>query len=85
MILDPKISSKSHVSEPIMKARRGIGLIRYLSQYVPRDVLDQMYELYLRPHLDYGDMIYHSYDPNFSSILMRRLEHVKYTASLAVT
>ena len=44
-----------------------------------------MYKLYVRPHLDYGDIIYHRYDPNFSSILMRRLEQVQYTASLAVT
>ena len=85
IILDSKLSFRSHVSEAIMKARRGIGLIRHLSQYVSRDVLDQMYKLYVRPHLDYGDIIYHRYDPNFSSILTRRLEQVQYTASLAVT
>ena len=56
MILDSKLSCKSHVSEAILKARRGIGLIRHLSQYVSRDVLDQMYKLYVRPHLDYGDV-----------------------------
>ena len=44
-----------------------------------------MYKVYVRPHLDYGDIIYHRYDPNFSSILTRRLEQVQYTASLAVT
>ena len=85
ILLDSKLSFRSHVSEAIMKARRGIGLIRHLSQYVSRDVLDQMYKLYVRPHLDYGDIIYHRYDPNFSSILTRRHEQVQYTASLAVT
>ena len=63
MILDSKLSFKSHVSEAILKARRGIGLIRHLSQYVSRDVLDQMNKLYVRPHLDYGDIVYHKYDP----------------------
>ena len=85
ILLDSKLSFRSHVSEAIMKARRGIGLIRHLSQHVSRDVLDQMYKFYVRPHLDYGDIIYHRYDPNFSSILTRRLEQVQYTASLAVT
>ena len=80
-----KISFKSHVSEAIMKAKRGIGLIWHLSQYVSRDVLDKTFNLYVRPHLDYGDVTYHRYDPNCSSILTRCLEHVQYTASLAVT
>ena len=37
-------------------------MIRFLSKYVARDVLDQIYKLYMRPHLDYGDIIYHKYD-----------------------
>ena len=85
MILDSKLSFKSHVSEAISKARRGIGLIRHLSQYVSRDVLDQMYKLYVRPHLDYGDIVYHKYDPDLSSVITKRLEQTQYAASLAVT
>ena len=63
MILDSKLDFKSHTEEAIQKARRGIGMIRYLSKYISRDVLDQIYKLYVRPHLDYGDIIYHKYDP----------------------
>ena len=37
-----------------------------MSRYVTRDVLDQMYKLYVRPHLDYTDVLYHQYDLNFS-------------------
>ena len=59
MILDSKLNFNSHVSEAIIKARRGIGIIRYLSNYVSRDVLDQIYKLYVRLHLDYDDIIYH--------------------------
>ena len=68
MILDSKLNFKSHVIEAILKARRGIGLIRYVSQYVSRDVLDQMYKLYVRPHLDYGDIVYHKYDLTFHQL-----------------
>ena len=55
MILDGKFNCQSHIHEAIIKARRGIGIIKYLSRYVSRDVLDQVYKLYVRPHLDYGD------------------------------
>ena len=59
MILDSKLNFHSHIREAIIKATRGIGIIRFLSNYVSRDVLDQLYKLYVRPHLDYGDIIYH--------------------------
>ena len=64
LILDTKLNFKSHVREAIVKARRGIGLLKHLSKYVSREVLDQIYKLYVRPHLDYGDIIYHKYDPD---------------------
>ena len=51
MILDSALNFHSHVKEKIVSAHRGIGVIRYLSKYVSRDVLDQMYKLYVRPHL----------------------------------
>ena len=43
MILDSKLDFQSHIKEAIQKARRGIGMIRYLSKYASRDVLDQVY------------------------------------------
>ena len=60
---DSGLTFHSHLREKIISARRGIGVIRFLSKYVSRDVLDQMYKLYVRPHLDYGDIIYHKFDP----------------------
>ena len=44
-----------------------------------------MYKLYVRPHLDYGDLIYHKDYPEASLSLTKRLESVQYTAGLAVT
>ena len=38
-----KHSFQSHVREAIIKARKGIGIIRFLSKYVSRDVIDQIY------------------------------------------
>ena len=50
-----------------------------------RDVLDQIYKLYVRPHLDYGDIIYHRYDPQFKLEFTQRLESTQYSAALAVS
>ena len=84
MILDSKLSFKSHVNEAISKVRRRIRLIRHLSRYISRDVLDQMYKLYVRPYLDYGDIVYHMYDPELSSVIPKRLKQTKYAASFVV-
>ena len=40
MILDSKLDFQSHVIEAIVKARKGIGMIRYPSRYVSSEVLD---------------------------------------------
>ena len=40
-----------------------------------------MYKLYVRPHLDYGDVV--SYNQNSS--LMSKLESTQYVAALAVS
>ena len=59
IILDSKLSFSAHIKSAISKARRGIGLLKYLSKYLPRHTLNELYKLYVRPHLDYGDVIYH--------------------------
>ena len=56
-----------------------------MSKYVSRNVLDQMYKLYARANLDYGDLIYHKDDLEVSLSLTKRLEPVQYAAALAVT
>ena len=67
-------------------------MLRLLSKYLPRHTLDEMYKLYVRPHLDYGDVIYHIpqnvYEFSHSVVLtnqMEKLESVQYSAALAVT
>ena len=50
-----------------------------------RDVLDQIYKLYVRPHLDYGDLIYNRYDLEYKLEFTKRLESTQYSAALAVS
>ena len=85
MILDSKLDFQSHVREAIVKARREIGIIRFLSRYVSREVLDVICNLHVRPHLYYGDIIYHKYDPEMRLTFTQKLEKTQYLAALAVT
>ena len=92
IILDSKLSFSAHINAAISKTRKGIGLLKYLSKYLPRQTPSELYKLYVRPHLDYGDVIYHipakisefSQDMTLSN-LMGKLESVQYSAALAVT
>ena len=90
--MDRKLSFFAHINAAICKARRGIGLLKHLSRYLPRHTLNELYKLHVRPFLDYGDVIYHIPFKvcQFSRItiiprLMEKLESVQYSAALAVT
>ena len=72
IILDDKLNFQSHIKEAIAKARRGIGIIKYLSRYVNREMLNQVYKLHVRPHLDYGDILYHKYDPEMRQVFTKK-------------
>ena len=60
---------------------KGIALLKCLSKYVSKDVLNMSYEHYVRPHLDYGDIIYH----NQRMDMMNLVEKVQYKAALVVS
>ena len=55
-----------------------------MSRHVTREVLDQIYKLYVRSHLDHGDIIYHKYDPHMVLDFTKKLEATQYAAALAV-
>ncbi len=92
LILDSKLTFVNHINEKISIARKGIGVIKYLSSFVPVKTLDQIYKMYVRPHLDFCDVIYHS--PKISNLFdssyrlpncMDQIERIQYQAALAVT
>ena len=85
LILDSSLTFHSHIKDKTIKANRGIGMIRYLSKYLARDVLDQLYKLYVRSHLDYSDIIYYRNDPDFRLDFTNKLEAIQYSAALAVS
>ena len=53
----------------------------FLSKYVTSYVLELTYKMYVRPHLDYGDVIYPDQTPD----MMAKLESIQYQAGLIVS
>ena len=56
--LDTTLTFDSHLKEKIAKANKGIGTIKRLYNNLPRNALLSIYKSFLRPHLDYADIIY---------------------------
>ena len=56
--LDEKFNFNHHIGEKITKAMKGIGVIKRLSKMLPRHSLLTIYKSFVRPHLDYGDILY---------------------------
>ena len=48
LILDKKLTFQSHVKESIKKANKGIGIMKFMSKYVPRSTLEIMHKSYVR-------------------------------------
>ena len=82
LILDKRLNFNIHIEEKITKANRAVGLLRKLYQYVPRKTLLLIYKAYIRPHLDYADVVY---DQPQNSSFCNRLESVQYNSCLAIT
>ena len=51
---------------------KGISLLKF--KYVDRNVLDLSYKMYVRPHLDYGDVIYHNQRAGLMDLIERVLK-----------
>ena len=58
LLLDKRLAFDRHVEEMILKANKGVGLITRLRRYLPRNSLLTIYKAFIRPHLDYGDVVY---------------------------
>ena len=82
IILDEKLSFANHIKVKIQKAGYGINVIKSLKTILPRQALLSIYKSFIRPHLDYGDVMYDQ--PNNES-LCQTIESVQYKAALAIT
>ena len=92
LVFDTKLTFVAHINEKLSKARQGLGILKTLNRYLSVKILDQIYKMYIRPHLDFCDVIYHIpcvSNPFDSSInlkyLMNTVERMQYQAALSIT
>ena len=82
LFLDSKLIFFDHINEKIKKATKGVNVIRKMNLLLPCSSRLTIYKSFVRPHLDYGDVIYDQ--PN-NSRLSDKIESVQYNAPLAIT
>ena len=82
LTLDEKLSFTNCINDKINKTLKDVGLLRKLNKRLPWQHLLTIYKSFIRPHLNYGDVIY---DQPLNESLSNRIESVKYKAALAIT
>ena len=82
VILDFKLTFEEHLNNVLAKVNKAVGLLRKLRNILPRTTLVTIYKAFIRPHLDYGDVLY---DQAFNNSFKEKLESFQYNACLALT
>ena len=82
IILDTRLSFEKHLETVLCKINKTMGLIRKLQNLLPISALITLYKGFVRPHLDYGDIIY---DQARNESFHLKLESIQYHSCLAIT
>ena len=75
-MLDKPLSLNEHIQIKM------IGVIKRLYVNLSRDALLRIYKLFIRPHLDCGDIIY---DKHHGESFKNKIESIQYKACIAIT
>ena len=81
-ILDVKLTFEEHLKNVFNKTNKTIGLLRKPSNLLPRQALVTIYKAFVRPPLDYGDVLY---GQAFNNSFHAKMESIHYNACLAIT
>ena len=74
LILDEKLNFKEHINSAISKVNKGISVLKKLRHTLPRKSLITIYKSFLRPLVDYGDIIY---DQSNNESFCEKLESIQ--------
>ena len=58
LYLDTKLNFQEDLNPVLSKVNKTIGLLRKFQAFLPRQPLVASYKAFIRPHLDYGGIIY---------------------------
>ena len=70
VILDFKLTFEDHLNNVLAKVNKTVGLLHKLQNSLSRTMLITIDKTYIRPHLDYGDLLY---DQNFNNSFKEKL------------
>jgi hypothetical protein len=65
--MDNNLKFSVHVEQAVAKANQMLGLIKRSFEYMDKYVLKQLYTAIVRPHLEYGNVVWH---PRFKKTLL---------------
>ena len=72
VILDFKLTFEEHLNNVLAKVNKAVGLSSKLRNILLRAALITIYKAFNRPHLDFGDVLYHqAFNNSFKSSLTR--------------
>ena len=80
--LDVKLIFDEHLNNVLNKVNKTTGLLHKLQNLLSRSILITIYKAFIRPHLNYGDIIY---DQAYNSSSHEKLESIENNACLALT
>ena len=82
LFLDNNLTFKKHIKGKLKKAYFGVDKTKRLRGLLPRDSLVTIYKSFIRPHVDYGDVIYDQ--PNNDSFY-DKTEQLQHKTCLTIT
>ena len=82
MYLDEKLNYNTHIKQRLKKVYKGVGLVRNLSNKLPRQALVTIYKAFIRAHLDNGHI---DYDKPDNETFINKIEKAQYDAALVIT
>ena len=70
VILAFKLTFEDHLNNVLAEVNKTVGLLHKLQNSLSRTMLITIDKTYIRPHLDYGDLLY---DQNFNNSFKEKL------------
>ena len=81
LVLDSKLDFNEHISNKIDKCNKRTGIMKKLSLFLSRKTLLTIYKSFVRPNLDYADIIY---DKPFNESFKTKIEMIQYRSVLVI-
>ena len=82
MYSNSKVNFSEHLKSIFQKTNKTMRLLRNLRILLLRAPLITIYKSFIRPHLDYGNIIY---DQTFDILFQQKMESIQYSPALAIT